>query len=80
VYNHYARCCGLHAPYTAQFAAEVRPEGGGGDYRPDSGGYDQLGFGTLTCTLSTDRVDPRPRQPGARAAVTAETGATARSG
>ncbi|MER6226185.1 hypothetical protein ABT189_37495 [Streptomyces sp900105755] len=23
------------------------PEGGGGDYGCDSGGYDQLGFGTL---------------------------------
>jgi hypothetical protein len=28
----------------------VRPEGGGGDYGSDSGGYDSLGFGTLTLT------------------------------
>jgi len=26
----------------------VEPEGGGGDYGPNSGGYDSLGFGTLT--------------------------------
>jgi hypothetical protein len=25
----------------------VHPEGGGGDYGSTSGGYDQLGFGTL---------------------------------
>jgi hypothetical protein len=51
LYNHYVRRRGLHAPYIAAFAAKVRPEGGGGDYGPDSGGYDQLGFGTLTYTL-----------------------------
>jgi hypothetical protein len=51
VYNHYVRRRGLHAPYTAEFAAKVRPEGGGGDYGPNSGGFDQLGFGTLTCTI-----------------------------
>ena len=50
-YNHYVRRRGLHAPYTTQYAAKVRPEGGGGDYGPNSGGYDQLGFGTLTYTL-----------------------------
>ena len=26
-------------------------EGGGGDYGPNSGGYDQLGYGTLTATV-----------------------------
>jgi hypothetical protein len=31
----------------AAIAATVRPEGGGGNYGPNSGGYDQLGFGTL---------------------------------
>jgi Alginate lyase len=51
VYNHYARRRGLPAPWSAAFAAKVRPEGGGGDYGPDSGGYDQLGFGTLTFTV-----------------------------
>ena len=51
VYNHYVRRQGLSAPNTAAFAALVRPEGGGGDYGPNSGGYDQLGFGTLTATI-----------------------------
>jgi autotransporter-associated beta strand protein len=51
VYNHYVNRKGLAAPYTALFAQRVRPEGGGGNYGPNSGGYDQLGYGTLTFTL-----------------------------
>jgi hypothetical protein len=50
VYNHYAKRKGLSMPNTTAYAARVRVEGGGGDYGPNSGGYDQLGFGTLTCT------------------------------
>jgi Alginate lyase len=50
-YNHYTVLKGVAAPYTAQFAQKLRPEGGGGDYGPNSGGYDQLGYGTLTYTL-----------------------------
>ncbi|GAA4635771.1 alginate lyase family protein [Actinoallomurus vinaceus] len=50
VYNHYVRRRGLHAPYTKAMAAKVRPEGGGGNYGPNSGGFDQLGFGTLAFT------------------------------
>ncbi|HWG24044.1 alginate lyase family protein [Actinospica sp.] len=51
VYNHYVKRQGLSAPNTAAFAAKTRPEGGGGDYGPDSGGFDQLGFGTLAYTI-----------------------------
>jgi hypothetical protein len=51
VYNHYVVRRGLAAPNVAAFAAKVRPEGGGGNYGPNSGGYDQLGYGTLTATL-----------------------------
>jgi hypothetical protein len=51
VYNHYVNRRGLPAPNVAAYAARVRPEGGGGDYGPNSGGYDQLGYGTLTATL-----------------------------
>jgi len=47
VYNHYAKVKGLKATYSQQFAEKVRPEGGGGNYGPNSGGFDQLGFGTL---------------------------------
>jgi hypothetical protein len=50
VYNHYAKRRGLSVPHIAAYAKKVRTEGGGGDYGPDSGGYDQLGFGTLTHT------------------------------
>jgi hypothetical protein len=50
VYNHYALRKGLPAPNCAAYAQRVRTEGGGGDYGPNSGGYDQLGFGTLTYT------------------------------
>ncbi|HET6149912.1 MAG TPA: alginate lyase family protein [Polyangia bacterium] len=50
-YNHYVKRRGLAAPNIEAYAAKVRPEGGGGDYGPSSGGYDQLGYGTLTATL-----------------------------
>ncbi|MER5520448.1 alginate lyase family protein [Streptomyces sp. NPDC002763] len=48
--NHYTRRRGLPATYVTRIAAKAAPEGGGGDYGPNSGGYDQLGFGTLTFT------------------------------
>jgi len=51
IYNHYVVLKGLPAPYVTQYAKKVRPEGGGGDYGPNSGGFDQLGYGTLTFTL-----------------------------
>ena len=52
LYNHYVNRQGLAAPYTQKMMNLLSPEGGGGDYGPNSGGYDQLGFGTLTCTLN----------------------------
>ncbi|WP_199835954.1 alginate lyase family protein [Streptomyces sp. TP-A0356] len=48
--NHYTRRRGLDAPHVTRIAAKAAPEGGGGDYGPNSGGYDRLGFGTLTFT------------------------------
>ncbi|GAA2635150.1 alginate lyase family protein [Streptomyces vastus] len=47
IHYHYARRRGLSVPYITRMAESVRPEGGGGDYGSTSGGYDQLGFGTL---------------------------------
>ncbi|MER6091156.1 alginate lyase family protein [Streptomyces bluensis] len=47
LHYHYARRRGLSVPYITRIAESVRPEGGGGDYGPNSGGFDQLGFGTL---------------------------------
>ncbi len=57
VYNHYVVRKGLKAPYIEQYAARERPEGGGGDYGPNSGGFDQLGYGTLTFTLDANGAD-----------------------
>ena len=51
LYNHYVNRKGIAAPYTSEFVKKVRPEGGGGNYGPNSGGFDQLGLGTLTATL-----------------------------
>lgn len=52
IYNHYNKRAGLATTYSSQYVLRVRPEGGGGDYGPNSGGYDQLGFGTLTCSIN----------------------------
>jgi len=49
-YYHYSKVKGLgesKMTYTKRALDLVHPEGGGGDYNPNSGGYDQLGFGTL---------------------------------
>lgn len=51
LYNHYVVLKGLPAPGIEAMAVRLRPEGGGGDYGPDSGGFDQLGYGTLTFSL-----------------------------
>src|SRR5690606_23725328 len=50
IYNHYGKIKGKDAEYSQMFAEKVRPEGGGSHYGPNSGGYDQLGFGTLMFT------------------------------
>lgn len=63
IYNHYANRKGISAPYCGLYAEKVRPEGGGGDYGPNSGGYDQLGYGTLTATMEpgTSLLPSAPR-------------------
>jgi len=61
VYNHYAILKGLDAPYCRMMVEKSRPEGGGGNYGPNSGGYDQLGYGTLTYALDPAEV-PRDSQ------------------
>ena len=50
IYNHYVNRKGLDAPYCKKFTDQTQPEGGGGNYGTTSGGYDQLGYGTLTYT------------------------------
>ena len=53
LYNHYIVQKGLKCRRMSKAFGEpkVRPEGGGGDYGPNSGGFDQLGYGTLSYTL-----------------------------
>lgn len=60
LYNHYVNRKGLAAPYTRRFTQLIQPEGGGGNYSPNSGGFDQLGYGTLTCTLDTVAAGAAP--------------------
>lgn len=50
VYNHYAKIKGVDAEkyqYTEVATEACFPEGGGGNYGTESGGFDALGFGTL---------------------------------
>ncbi|MBA0883881.1 alginate lyase family protein [Flavobacterium undicola] len=54
IYNHYAKIKKLPAAsvyYTSLGVKSAQPEGGGGDYGGNSGGFDSLGFGTLLFTL-----------------------------
>ncbi|MET9814148.1 alginate lyase family protein [Streptomyces sp. NPDC006355] len=74
--NHYTKRRGLSASYLTRAAAKAAPEGGGGDYGPNSGGYDQLGFGTLAYTRdrAADPAAPAPA-PAAGAPTPSPTGA-----
>ncbi|KAL2810841.1 chondroitin AC/alginate lyase [Aspergillus granulosus] len=56
LYAHYNGVKGLNASWTGVYRDLVvedgdGAEGGGGDYGPNSGGYDQLGFGTVLFRL-----------------------------
>ncbi|MBN2037011.1 MAG: alginate lyase family protein [Chitinispirillaceae bacterium] len=57
IYNHYARLKKVNAPWSKMFADSIRPEGGGGQYGTNSGGFDQLGFGTLAFTVDTSATE-----------------------
>lgn len=43
----YANDHGLSAIYSCEMAERIRPDGGGGQYSTNSGGFDQIGFSTL---------------------------------
>lgn len=47
IYGHYVVKEGIKARYVTMATMKHRVEGGGGDYGSTSGGFDQLGFGTL---------------------------------
>ncbi|MFE1878946.1 alginate lyase family protein [Streptomyces diastatochromogenes] len=72
--NHYTKRRGLSATHLTRIAAKAAPEGGGGDYGPNSGGFDQLGFGTLAFTRERS---PRPQTPPSPSATAAGSGPTA---
>ena len=48
IYNHYVNRMGMSAQFTEDYAKLSRPEGGGFNYGSTSGGFDGLGFTTLT--------------------------------
>ncbi|MET9908799.1 alginate lyase family protein [Streptomyces sp. NPDC006476] len=69
--NHYTKRRGLSATYLTQIAAKTAPEGGGGDYGPNSGGYDQLGFGTLAYTRDRSTIPTASPAPTPSPSTTA---------
>ena len=60
IYNHYVNRRGLSAPWTGLMATQFGPDGGGGNYGGNSGGFDQLGFTMLTHTLDPIASAPAP--------------------
>jgi hypothetical protein len=60
VYHHYTGRQGIAMPNVAAILEELGAEGGGGDYGPDSGGFDTLGFGTLAYTRYAPEDMPDP--------------------
>lgn len=67
VYNHYVNRRGLSAPWTKKYAERYRPEGGGFNYGGNSGGFDGLGFTTLT--HSREPIEQSANPSGLRAFV-----------
>ncbi len=63
IYNHYVNRRGMAAPYTRAYAERSRPEGGGFNYGRNSGGFDSLGFTTLTHNLDPIASGARPGAP-----------------
>lgn len=77
--NHYTKRRGLDASYLTRAAAKAAPEGGGGDYGPNSGGYDQLGFGTLAFTRDRATAAEASAPPSASTAASGSgSGATSK--
>ncbi|MGW0335430.1 alginate lyase family protein [Streptomyces sp. NPDC003011] len=76
--SHYTKRRGLSASYLTRIAAKAAPEGGGGDYGPNSGGYDQLGFGTLAFTR--DRAADTSAPPSPAGGASAPSGTDAGTG
>ncbi|NGO10418.1 Tat pathway signal sequence domain protein [Streptomyces sp. HC44] len=78
--NHYTKRRGLSTSYITRIAAKSAPEGGGGDYGPNSGGYDQLGFGTLAFTRDRSTKPEAPASPSPSTSASAASGSGSDSG
>ncbi|GAA1182759.1 hypothetical protein F4556_001543 [Kitasatospora gansuensis] len=76
IQNHYVNRRGLAAPYSSAMAAKLGAEGGGGDYGPNSGGFDQLGFGTLAFTREKAATPVPPPAPAAGGGTSAQASAS----
>ncbi|MFK0112691.1 alginate lyase family protein [Streptomyces sp. NPDC091217] len=72
IVNHYVNRRRLAAPYCTAMAERLAPEGGGGDYGPNSGGYDQLGFGTLAFTRDKAEAPTAPTPAASTGAHSAD--------
>ena len=56
----YANSRGLSAIYSELMASRMRPDGGGGHYSGNSGGFDQIGFSTLMGLRPLKEPEPDP--------------------
>jgi hypothetical protein len=63
VFHHYTSRQGFALPNVSALAGANSPEGGGGDYGPNSGGFDTLGFGTLSHVRLTWDEIPEDLKP-----------------
>jgi hypothetical protein len=71
-------------PNTREMVARSGAEGGGGDYGPNSGGFDELGFGTLAytrdkATAADAAASPSPSKPTAAKAGTSGSSGSSKS-
>ncbi|MDC0773101.1 alginate lyase family protein [Streptomyces sp. HD] len=80
VYNHYVNRRGMAMPNTREMMARSGPEGGGGDYGPNSGGYDELGFGTLAFTRDKATAAEAAASPSPPKSTAAKPSASGSSG
>lgn len=60
VLNHFENRKGVKMKYSRKMLEACGTEGGGGDYGPNSGGFDALGFGTLMYSLDSLESDKIP--------------------
>ncbi|MFF4504220.1 alginate lyase family protein [Streptomyces sp. NPDC001401] len=79
VYNHYANRRGMAMPNTGEMVARSGPEGGGGDYGPNSGGFDELGFGTLAYTRDKATAAEASASPSPSKSAAAKSGTSGSS-